>query len=66
MARKAYRRITYSDRERIEILLKNGEDFQAIANVIGCCELTILKEYARGRLPDNTYSAIEAQKKIRI
>lgn len=66
MARKGYRRITYSDRERIETLLKKGEDFRAIADEIGCCELTIIKEFSRGKLPDNTYSAIEAQKKIRI
>lgn len=66
MARKGYRRITYNDRVQIEKMLKNGEAFQSIANKIGCCELTILKEFARGRLPDNTYSAIEAQKKISI
>lgn len=66
MARKGYRRITYDDRVIIEKLIKKGEDFKSIADEIGCCELTILKEFARGRLPDNTYSAIEAQKKISI
>ena len=64
MARKGYRRITYNDRVQIEKMLKNGEDFQSIADKIGFCELTIIKEFNRGRLPDNTYSAIEAQKKI--
>ncbi len=66
MARKPYKRITYKDREQIEILIKNGEDFQSIADKIGCCELTIVKEFARGRSADNTYSAIEAQKKIKL
>lgn len=64
MAKRTYRRISYEDRLAMENWLKNGEDFSEIARKLGCCELTVVKEFNRGRMQDNTYSAIEAQKKI--
>ena len=62
--KRVYRKIYYEDRETIQEMLKNGEEFEAIATAIGCSLVTILMEYNRGRQSDGTYSAIEAQKKV--
>jgi IS30 family transposase len=66
MARK-YRRLSYEDREKIEMMCREGKKTAEIANSLGTHRTTIYLELKRGGAGNGkrlNYSAEQAQKQI--
>jgi IS30 family transposase len=59
--RKAYKKLTYKDRQKIEEMLKAGATPKELAKETGVCIATIYRELPKG---GQQYSADEAQKAI--
>jgi len=59
--RKAYKRLMYEDRKRIEILCREGTPITIMAYKIGVDPMTIRRELKRGGDP---YSAEAAQRSV--
>ncbi len=59
--RKQYKKLTYSDRKKIEIMLKAGATPKELARETGVHIATIYRELERGGRP---YKAEEAQKAL--
>ena len=47
--RKAYKKLTYADRQEIEQMSERGEKPKAIADATGVCFQTIYRELQRGK-----------------
>ena len=58
---RKYKKITYSDRRRIEKMYKNGVDVAMIALDIGVARQTIYREIKRGQDENGDYNADVAQ-----
>ena len=58
---RKYKKITYSDRRRIEKMYKNGVDVDMIALDIGVARQTIYREIKRGQDENGDYNADVAQ-----
>ena len=56
-----YKRITYSERKRIEKMYKNNVDIATIALDIGVARQTIYREIKRGQDENGDYNADVAQ-----
>lgn len=62
--RKAYKKLTYADRQEIEQMSERGEKPKAIADATGVCFQTIYRELQRGKDKDGKYKAEIAQKSL--
>lgn len=62
--KKVYKKMTYSDRQKIEKLLAKGVKPSEIAKEIDVCYQTIYRELKRGRGEDGVYKAEKAQKAL--
>ena len=58
---RKYKKITYSDRKRIEKMYKNDVDIAMIALDIGVARQTIYREIKRGEDENGNYNADIAQ-----
>lgn len=58
---RKYKRITYSERKRIEKMYKNNVDIAMIALDIGVARQTIYREIKRGQDENGDYNADVAQ-----
>ncbi len=62
--RKAYKKLTYADRQEIEQMSERGEKPKAIADATGVCFQTIYRELQRGKDKDGKYKAEIAQQSL--
>lgn len=62
--RKAYKKLTYADRQEIEQMSERGEKPKAIADATGVCFQTIYRELQRGKDKDGKYKAEIAQRSL--
>lgn len=57
--RKAYKKLTYADRQEIEQMSERGEKPKAIADATGVCFQTIYRELQRGKKRRRQYAALQ-------
>ena len=62
--RKAYKKLTYADRQEIERMSERGEKPKAIADATDVCFQTIYRELQRGKDKDGKYKAEIAQQSL--
>ena len=62
--RRKYKRLKYSDRKKIEELLRDRRGIAEIADAVGVHRDTIYKEIRRSGLDEFTYNAADAQKAL--
>ena len=56
--RKAYKKLTYADRQEIEQMSERGEKPKAIADATGVCFQTIYRELQRGKDKDGKWKIL--------